>query len=107
MGVANSGVAILFMVSLLATLVVAMSVVSYAGHCFLTVLQDTAAGIDRVMWPEEPTADWLLRSIRVTGLLVLWLVPAGFLTRPLQPAIAPDNGLLTFMILAVSGLYWQ
>jgi hypothetical protein len=103
--VGEAGNAILFMVSLLATLVIAMSVVSYAGHCFLTVLQDTAAGIDRVMWPEEPTADWLLRSIRVTGLLVLWLVPAGFLTRPLQPALAPDNGPLTFLILAVSGLW--
>jgi hypothetical protein len=103
--VGEAGNAILFMMSLLATLLVAIGVVSYAGHCFLTVLQDTAAGIDRVMWPEEPTADWLLRSVRVTGLLVLWLVPAGFLTRPLQPVLAPDNGPLTFLLLAVSGLW--
>ena len=33
----------------LATLLVAMSVVSYAEDCFMAVLQDTAAGIDRVM----------------------------------------------------------
>lgn len=103
--VGEAGNAILFMMSLLATLLIAMSVVSYAGHCFMTVLQDTAAGIDRVMWPEETTADWLLRSLPVTGLLLLWLVPAGILTRPLQPALAPDNGPLTFMMLAVPGLW--
>ncbi|HZY85709.1 MAG TPA: hypothetical protein VFE78_12820 [Gemmataceae bacterium] len=103
--VGEAGNAILFMMSLLATLVIALAVVSYAGHCFLTVLQDTAAGIDRVMWPEEPTADWLLRSVRVTGLLVLWLVPAGFLARGLQPALAPGNAPLSFLILAVSGLW--
>jgi hypothetical protein len=103
--VGEAGNAILFMMSLLATLLVAMSVVSYAGHCFATVLQDTAAGIDRVMWPEETTADWLLRSLPVTGLLLLWLVPAGILTRPLQPALAPDNGPLAFMMLAVPGLW--
>jgi hypothetical protein len=99
------GNAILFMMSLIVTTLVAISIVSYAGHCFLTVLQDTAAGIDRVMWPEEPTADWLLRSVRVTGLLVLWLVPAGFLARALQPALGPGNGPLAFLLLAVSGLW--
>jgi hypothetical protein len=103
--VGEAGNAILFMMSLLATLLVAMSVVSYAGHCFMTVLQDTAAGIDRVMWPEETTADWLLRSLPVTGLLVLWLVPAGFLARALQPTLAPDNGPLAFLLLAVPGLW--
>lgn len=103
--VGEAGTAILFMMSLLATLLMAMSIVSYAGHCFSTVAQDTAAGIDRVMWPEETTADWLLRSLPVTGLLVLWLVPAGILTRPLQPALAPDSGPLAFMMLAVPGLW--
>ena len=44
---------------LVATVIVGTYVFAYASHCFLTVVEQTSAGNDEVVWPNEPYQDWL------------------------------------------------
>ena len=56
---AAAGPTILFMILLLAQILIGIYVAAYASHCLLTVVQDTAAGNDEVIWPDEPYYDWV------------------------------------------------
>jgi hypothetical protein len=103
-----AGGAILFIFILVGTVVVTTYVVALAARCFLVVLQQTAAGLDRVLWPDEPMYDWLRDVFYLVSLLAVWLVPAGLLARGLRKVWLPDepNGLaLRFAILALPGLW--
>jgi hypothetical protein len=87
------------------TVIVGAFTVAFGAHCYLVVVQDTAAGLDRVKWPQETLLDWLLRGLRLGGLALVWLVPAGFLSRALEDAWLSGNGGLRFLLLAVPGLW--
>jgi hypothetical protein len=102
---AAAGNAILFVCTALATFVVSIYVLAYAAHCFLTVLQDTAAGLDEVVWPAEMIYDWLGRSLPVWGVFLLWLTPAGMLGHGLRHTLLPDDPALRFLLLAIPGLW--
>lgn len=92
--VGSAGNAILFVVSLVALTMVALYTFAFAAHCYLVVVQGTAVGLDRVDWPDEPIVDWLYQSLHLGGLLLLWLVPAGLLSRALSNAVLPGNTAL-------------
>lgn len=65
----------------LALALTCLFVFSYAAHCFLTVVQDTAAGSDDVGWPDEPVLDWAWKFWYITWLLAFWLIPAWWLIK--------------------------
>jgi hypothetical protein len=99
------GNAILFVCCLVGTFIVSLYVLAYSAHCFLTVLQDTAAGLDEVVWPSEMIYDWLGRSVPIWGVFLLWLVPAGMLAHGLRHVWLPDDAAMRFLLLAVPGLW--
>jgi hypothetical protein len=101
----NAGQAILFILSLAAWAIAAGWLIAYAAHCYLVVTQTTAAGLDKVEWPDDPVTDWLPRSVFLVGLLLLWLAPVGILCRALRHDFLPDDGGLRFLILAVPGVW--
>jgi hypothetical protein len=74
-----AGPAILFVVTLAATMIVGTFVFSYAAHCFLTVVEQTASGNDEVNWPRGPFIDWLWEVVYVLWLSALWLGPTVLL----------------------------
>jgi hypothetical protein len=51
----------------------------YAAHSLLVILEQTAAGFDRVCWPDEGFLDWFWKVGYLFALVVLLLVPAGLL----------------------------
>lgn len=67
--------AILFVVTLVALVIVATCVLGYASHCFLLVTQETAAGNDEVVWPDEPMYDWVWKVFYLAWLVGVWLFP--------------------------------
>jgi hypothetical protein len=96
----------LYFLSLLAVGVITGAyLLTYAAHCFLVVLQGTAAGQDEVSWPDEPLFDRLLQALHLLGLAAIWLVPAGILWRGLRHDLLPDDGLLRFLVV-VGPVFW-
>src|SRR5260370_22686273 len=69
--------ALLFLLTLAWAVTVGSFVLTYASHCFLTIVEDTAAGNDEVHWPDEPPTDWLGKPFFLLWLLVLPIVPAS------------------------------
>jgi hypothetical protein len=100
MDLGTVGNAIIFFFSLIGGIIVFLYFLLYAANCLLVVLQGTAAGMDEVPWPDEPVFDWLLRSLFLVGLGLLWLAPAGILARGLRQVLLPEQPLLRFALLA-------
>src|SRR5262249_7791282 len=105
MDLTAAGNAILFVCCLAGTVIVSLYVLAYAAFCFLTVLQDTTAGLDDVSWPTELFFDWLGRALPVWGIFLVWVAPAGMLARGLRHTLYPDDPTLRFLVLAVPGLW--
>lgn len=64
-----------FVPLLAATMVVGTFVFAYTSHCFLTVVDQTSAGNDEVVWPNDPMYDWLWEGVYMLWLTALWLGP--------------------------------
>jgi hypothetical protein len=72
------GGAIFFVVTLAATMIAGTIILSYTVHCFFTVVQQTAAGNDEVVWPNDPYVDWLWEVVYIAWLSAIWLAPFAF-----------------------------
>jgi hypothetical protein len=96
----NMARAMIFVSLLAASVLVGFLNYLYAAHCFLTTVQQTAAGNDRIRWPNEPLYDKLPRAGYLACLLGIWIAPAGLLLR-LNPNSSIDGSpLLTFLVTA-------
>src|SRR5262249_51177491 len=60
---------------------------------------------DEITWPDEPIIDWLLRSVYLAVLLVIWLFPAGVLSRALSNVWLTHSGSLRLLLLAAPGIW--
>jgi hypothetical protein len=47
----------------------------FAAHYFLTVLESSAAGNDKIVWPEEPLIDWFWKAFYLAFLGGVWITP--------------------------------
>src|SRR5205823_10342801 len=100
-----AGPAIMFMMFLLAQVLVGLCVAAYAAHSFLTIVQDTAAGNDEVIWPDEPYYDWLWKPAYLSWLIAFWLVPEGIYLKVAKPEFLAETPFLRFLLLALAGLW--
>src|SRR5262249_44817938 len=103
--VGAAGSVILFITTLVYTVLAGAITVMFAAHSYLAIVQDTAAGVDRVKVPPEAPLGGGLPAGPLGGLSVFRLVPAGFLARALGDVWLPDQGGLRFLLLAVPGLW--
>ena len=94
-----------FVFTLVTALIVALLVVTYAMHCLLVVVRDTADGNDEVIWPAEPFQDWAGGALHLVVVIAAWLAPVGLLARALRKEWLPDQDPLRFLLLAVPGLW--
>ena len=101
----SAGIVILFVCTLTGTTIFAIFVLSYTAHCYLTVMQDTADGLDQVVWPSEPIADRLGQAGYLGFLTALWLAPAGILASALRHDVLPGQPGLLLLLIAVPGLW--
>src|SRR5438045_1205246 len=99
------GGAILFVVMLAAIMIVGTFVFAYASHCFFTVVEQTSAGNDEVVWPNEPMYDWLWEAVYMLWLTALWLGPIVLAMRAVSAARA-GTGAASQTLLASAALVW-
>jgi hypothetical protein len=92
------GAAIVFVCLLAAFGLFAVFTVAYAANCFLVAVEQTAAGIDEVAWPDEPLVDWLGKAVFLVWIVAFWLVPTGFLLRYLKDSFLPNEPILRFLL---------
>lgn len=89
--------AFLFIPLLAATWVLGFVLSLYAAHYFLTVLESTAAGNDKIVWPEEPLIDWFWKAFYLAFLGGVWLAPMIVIGRV---ALADPWAQMVFIALA-------
>jgi hypothetical protein len=99
---AGFAAALIFIVLLMADVMLGLFVICYAGHCFLVVMQDTAAGNDDVTWPDEPMQDWVVRGLYMFGMVAVWLAPIGVLRGVLRSHAVADD--VTLVLLGVGAI---
>jgi len=93
--------AVLFVLLLVVTVIVGLVVGAYAGHCFLLIVQETAAGNNEIGWPDEPFQDWLWKFPYLVWLSGIWILPAVLLLRVLNPPVPAVTPGLWFVVVCV------
>jgi hypothetical protein len=97
--------ALMFISLMLMNLMVGFLVIAYVAHCFLLVIEDTAAGNDEVIWPDEPLYDWIMKGFYLVSVVAIWLAPLGVLARILKVNGASPTQFLSWFGLAIA-LLW-
>jgi len=97
--------ALMFISLMLMEVIVSFFVIAYAAHCFLVIIEDTAAGNDEVIWPQEPLYDWIMKGFYLFALIAIWLAPLGVIARILKVNGASPPLFLSWLGLALA-LLW-
>src|SRR3954471_573580 len=97
--VGAAGNVILFVCSGVGMLIVGAYFVVMAARSYILVAQNTAAGVDRIQWPEESAADWVQQSAWILGHFLIWIMPAGFVARGLASSFLTDAPALRYFLL--------
>ena len=98
------GEAIIYMSMMVMQILVGLVVATYASHCFLVVVELTAAGNDEVRWPSDPMKDWLWKPFYLAWLLGPWIVFAGIGASWVANRVEIPKGHV-FVALIVPGLW--
>lgn len=112
MDVGAAGNLIIFFCTGVAFALVSLIVLAYSGYSFLTVLVNTAAGNDEVIWPGDPLQDWLFKGWYLMWIAVLCAMPGCLLAtvvgwKLLDPQFTLMTGLsiwLCFPVCLLSSL---
>jgi hypothetical protein len=99
------GFAAMLVSTVVLTSLLTIIMLAHTGRFMMGVLQETAAGIDDIRWPDEPPTDWLLRAVRLGAILLLCLAPAGLLSRGLREMLFPNDPGLRLLVLAIPMLW--
>jgi hypothetical protein len=100
---AATGQALLFIMSLVGLGLFGAGLLAYAAHCFLVIAGQTADGHEPIDWPRSPYLDWILEAAHLGWLVVLWLIPVGFILRALR--LDPATSEVLYVLVPV-GLFW-
>ena len=66
-------------------LIAGLYIVAYTSNVFLTIIQQTAGGIDTITWTKEPWNDWIGKTLHLALIVACWLVPLGIVLRLIGP----------------------
>src|SRR5262249_47020414 len=92
--------AMIFVCLMVLTLLVGAFLFTYAAYLFLVIVQETAAGVDKVRWPSDPLYDKLPRAGYMACMLFICLAPAGLLVRLNRNGAFAESSLLLFFASA-------
>jgi hypothetical protein len=73
--------AFLFVPLLALTIIVVFAVWVYTSRCVVLVVEETAAGNEEIVWPDDPFLDWVWMGGYLAWLVGVWLVPAFLVAR--------------------------
>src|SRR2546422_671449 len=92
-----------FLLCLTGAVIFGLYTLNYGAHCFVVVLEETAAGCDEVKWPDEPILDWAWKLIFLVWLVFIGAVPAWLLVMLLMPEwLAGPLGIVPLIL----GVMW-
>src|SRR5262245_47811108 len=94
-----------FMLLLALQCIVGFYVLSYAAHAFLTVVQDTAAGNDEVIWRDEPLLDRFWTVFYLAWIAVCSSAPVVFLL-PVLYVLLPKGSHFLQVVPAEALVLW-
>jgi hypothetical protein len=101
---------IVFVFLFVGLIIVSVYTLAFAAHSFLHIVSCTAAGVDEVMWADEPMVDWLHKGVTMGWLVAVCVAPAGIIGRaagmnigtdPLPPLILTAGILWLFLPIGV------
>jgi len=90
----NFAAALQFIVLLLLTGLFGIVLLLYAAHVFVTIVQQTAGGLDEITWPKDSWFDWIGQALHLVCLVVVWAVPLGFVLRAIGPQTLATSATL-------------
>jgi hypothetical protein len=96
---------IFFMLLFTASIIVGLVVLAYAARCVLVIVEETALGQDKIIWPSEPYVDWIGHAVQFLELVGIWLAPSALVARMLRDVWLPEDGALRVLLLAGPGLW--
>jgi hypothetical protein len=99
------GGALVFICLLAVATIAGGALVLFAAYCFLHVVQETAAGVDDIHWPNDPYQDKLPRAAYVAALIAVWLAPVGIVLKLSKGLAIGGSQLLTFFLVAAAILW--
>jgi hypothetical protein len=99
-----TGSAMIFICLLALTGILTLCLLAYVARCVLVVVEATAAGADRVQWPEEGYIDWIVQSLSLVGLAVVLLAPAGILGALLGMPSMLSPGPVLWLLFPIGAL---
>jgi hypothetical protein len=97
--------AILFVILLVFQVFTWSCVFAYTAHCFVTVVEDTAAGIDQFTWPNDIFLDWIWKPVYLLWLICIWLVPEALFLRMVHLPIVEANAPLNLLLVSAASLW--
>lgn len=98
----NAGPAIILVLSIAAVGFIGSLWAGYVSDAYLNIVQETAAGLDDVHWPDIAVFDWFARLLHLGWLVVFWLVPSSFLAMAIAPAwLRAEGGFASLLFLVV------
>jgi hypothetical protein len=103
--VGAAGTAIMLVCFFVAQVIIGVIVAAYASRCFLLVVEDTAAGNDEVVWPDEPFLDWFGKVFYLGSIVAVWLLPAIVIGR-LAASLFPGENPAVVTAAVVAGFFW-
>ena len=96
---------LLFVLLLVVHVFIWCLVFAYTAHCFVTVVEDTAAGIDQFTWPNDIYLDWLWKPVYLLWLICVWLVPVALFFRVVHLPVLETQAPQSFLIVAAGSLW--
>jgi hypothetical protein len=100
----GAGLSLVYSTLLLGAVIVGLGVLMYAAHCFLLVVEQTAAGNDAVYWPDELITDWFGKVFYLAWLAGVWLLPPWLLVQAFAPQLLSEHPVTAAVLAA--GLLW-
>lgn len=95
----------LFVCLIVAATIAAFFVWAFACHCFMSVIEETAAGNRDVSYPDDPYSDWIWKGWYLAWLVAVWVAPALLLAYIVSPAFA-ERWRGPAYVLVAAGAFW-
>ncbi|MFL5339672.1 MAG: hypothetical protein ACJ8F7_05845, partial [Gemmataceae bacterium] len=77
----------------------------YASRYFVLIVEDTAAGNEVPVWPDEPFMDWVWQGFYVFAIVFAWLSPAFLFARLVTMNSEPYHRPL-YILLVTAAAFW-
>src|SRR5436305_2721822 len=81
--------AFVFVPLLAMTALAAIALWVYLAHAVVVVVEETAAGCEDVVFPDDPLMDWIWQSVYLAWVIAVWVAPAALFGQLVAADVEP------------------